>query len=147
MTGIRSSKPRIAKIGPRRDDGDSEVISIDSNLVGLVIGRSGENLRRVEQETSARIQFITPPDHPGPQRQCRISGTLRARNDAKQEIFRIIEENNATHRDSTRGSSNASRQQPPQQQQQQQGTKLPSQPVLREGENSMQIMVPGRQKQ
>jgi far upstream element-binding protein len=129
---------------PRRDDGDSEVISIDSNLVGLVIGRSGENLRRVEQETSARIQFITPPDHPGPQRQCRISGTLRARNDAKQEIFRIIEENNATHRDSTRGSSNASRQQPPQQQQQQQGTKLPSQPVLREGENSMQIMVPDR---
>jgi far upstream element-binding protein len=124
---------------PRRDD-DSEVISIDSNLVGLVIGRQGENLRRVEQETSARIQFITPPDHPGPQRQCRISGTIRARNDAKREIFRIIEENNAAHRDSNRGASNGNRQPPAQQQ----GTKLPSQPVLREGENSMQIMVPDR---
>src|ERR1700677_3494861 len=32
---------------PRRDDDSSEIISIDSNLVGLVIGRSGENLRRV----------------------------------------------------------------------------------------------------
>jgi far upstream element-binding protein len=118
------------------------VISIDSNLVGLVIGRQGENLRRVEQETSARIQFITPPDHPGPQRQCRISGTLRARNDAKREIFRIIEENNASHRDSNRGASNGGRQQPTPSQQL--GTKLPSQPVLREGENSMQIMVPDR---
>jgi far upstream element-binding protein len=126
------------------------VISIDSSLVGLVIGRQGENLRRVEQETSARIQFITPPDHPGPQRQCRISGTLRARNDAKNEIYRIIEENNAAHnRDSSRGASNLGRQQqqqppPPPPQQLPQGTKLPSQPVLREGENSMQIMVPDR---
>jgi far upstream element-binding protein len=60
----------------------------------LVIGRSGENLRRVEQETTARIQFITPPDHAGPSRQCRISGNPRARSEAKNEIFRIIEENN-----------------------------------------------------
>lgn len=136
---------------PRRDD-DSEVINIDSNLVGLVIGRQGENLRRVEQETSARIQFITPADHPGPQRQCRISGPVRARNDAKREIFRIIEENNAAHsRDPTRGAALTGNRQPPpppqmqmQQQQPQGTTKLPSQPVLREGEDSMQIMVPDR---
>jgi far upstream element-binding protein len=120
---------------PRRENDDSEVINIESNLVGLVIGRQGENLRRIEQDTGARIQFITPADHPGPQRQCRISGNPRARADAKREIFRTIEDNNnvSAPRDQNRGASNTRQQ-----------AKSPSLPALREGENAMQIMVPDR---
>jgi far upstream element-binding protein len=102
-------------------------------LVGLVIGRSGENLRRVEKETGARIQFITPPDHKGPTRQCRISGTPRARSDAKREIDRVIEESNSTQQRDSRAPARA----PP-----------PPKPtptiVPREGESAMQIMVPDR---
>ena len=118
-----------------RDDPDSEVISIDSNLVGLVIGRGGDNLKRIEKETGARIQFITGPQHNGPQRDCRLSGDARNRHDAKHMIWRILEENG--------GHSNAMRSQgppkpsstPPRQ---------ANQPKLREGENSVQIMVPDK---
>ena len=117
-------------------DENSEVIMIDSSLVGLVIGRQGENLRRVEQESGTRIQFVTPADHPGPQRQCRITGKPRQREDAKQEIYRIMDENQEKlGRDSSRGSGNN---------RQQSASKSSAQPALREGENSSQIMVPDR---
>ncbi|KAF2089816.1 hypothetical protein K490DRAFT_71557 [Saccharata proteae CBS 121410] len=115
---------------PPRDD-DSEVITIESQLVGLVIGRAGENLRRIEQDTGTRIQFITGPESGGPQRQCKITGYMRARADAKREIFRIIEENGGKlANDPPQAGRNA----------RQKG----NQPALREGENSVQIMVPDR---
>jgi far upstream element-binding protein len=125
---------------PGGNDDNSEVIMIDSNLVGLVIGRQGENLRRIEQESGTRIQFITPADHPGPQRQCRISGKPRAREDAKQEIYRIMDENQEkmSGRDGSRGAGGN------RQQSARSNTTVPVQPVLREGENSSQIMVPDR---
>jgi far upstream element-binding protein len=118
---------------------NSEVILIDSSLVGLVIGRQGESLRRIEQESGTRIQFINGPDS-GPQRQCRITGNMSARIAAKREINRIIEENGGnpareTGRDARSGSKGS----------------LPAQvlqagqqPALREGEQSSQIMVPDR---
>lgn len=111
---------------------------IDSALVGLVIGRQGENLRRVEQDTGTRIQFITGPDTSGPQRQCKITGNPRARMDAKREIYRIIDENGGNPPKEAapapnRGSGGRGGQ-----------NKGGNQPALREGENSIQIMVPDR---
>lgn len=111
---------------------NSEVILIDSSLVGLVIGRQGESLRRIEQESSTRIQFINGPES-GPQRQCRITGTPGARISAKREINRIIEENGGnpareTGRNARPGAKTVGQQQP----------------ALREGEQSSQIMVPDR---
>lgn len=111
---------------------NSEVILIDSSLVGLVIGRQGESLRRIEQESGTRIQFINGPEA-GPQRQCRITGQSSARISAKREINRIIEENGGnpareTGRNSRPGAKTVGQQQP----------------ALREGEQSSQIMVPDR---
>ncbi|EAT84973.2 hypothetical protein SNOG_07507 [Parastagonospora nodorum SN15] len=111
---------------------NSEVILIDSSLVGLVIGRQGESLRRIEQESNTRIQFINGPEA-GPQRQCRITGQPSARISAKREINRIIEENGGnpareTGRNSKPGAKPVGQQQP----------------ALREGEQSSQIMVPDR---
>jgi far upstream element-binding protein len=105
---------------------------IDSSLVGLVIGRQGESLRRIEQESGTRIQFINGPDS-GPQRQCRITGSPSARIAAKREINRIIEENGGnpareTGRNARSVSVKAGHQQP----------------ALRDGEQSSQIMVPDR---
>ncbi|OCK85767.1 hypothetical protein K432DRAFT_400025 [Lepidopterella palustris CBS 459.81] len=114
---------------------NSETILIDSSLVGLVIGRQGENLRRIEQDTGTRIQFVTGPEAGGPQRQCKITGNLRARVDAKREINRIIEENGgnpAREAASGRGRGGGA------------AAKAGHQPALREGENSIQIMVPDR---
>ncbi|KAF2017115.1 hypothetical protein BU24DRAFT_431945 [Aaosphaeria arxii CBS 175.79] len=111
---------------------NSEVILIDSSLVGLVIGRQGESLRRIEQQSGTRIQFINGPDS-GPQRQCRITGSPSARIAAKREINRIIEENGGNPARETgrnaRGPAKVGQQQ---------------QPALRDGEQSSQIMVPDR---
>ncbi|KAI9820710.1 MAG: hypothetical protein M1827_005080 [Pycnora praestabilis] len=125
-------------------EGDNvETIMIDSGLVGLIIGRQGENLRRVETDTGTRVQFITGPDATGPSRHCKITGSRAARADAKAEIYRIIDENGngpkagALQLDrNARGSSG--------------GSNKPAafgsghQPALRDGEDSMQIMVPDR---
>jgi far upstream element-binding protein len=129
--------------GGQRDDDNQETIMVESSLVGLVIGRQGENLRRIEAESGTRIQFITGPTESGPQRQCRISGPARARTDAKREVYRIIDENGGNApKDlgpgARGGSSNGS-------QAGARGARSGSnQPQLREGENSIQIMVPDR---
>jgi far upstream element-binding protein len=110
---------------------NSEVILIDSSLVGLVIGRQGESLRRIEQESGTRIQFINGPDS-GPQRQCRITGSPSARMSAKREINRIIEENGGNPARETGRNARAV------------SAKAGHQPALRDGEQSSQIMVPDR---
>ncbi|KAL8928858.1 MAG: hypothetical protein Q9208_001636 [Pyrenodesmia sp. 3 TL-2023] len=111
------------------DDGH-ETITIESNLVGLIIGRQGENLRRVENETATRVQFLTGPESSGPLRQCKISGTRAARDDAKREIHRIITDNGKElgKTQLSIGVKNA-------------GTHAPA---LRAGEDAEQILVPNR---
>lgn len=124
----------------RRAGGDDnvETIMIDSGLVGLIIGRQGENLRRVESETGTRVQFITGPDASGPTRHCKITGPRAARADAKAEIYRIIDENGGSRnpvqqdRSVRSGSRGAG------------GYGGGHQPALREGEDATQIMVPDR---
>ncbi|GAB7342331.1 hypothetical protein MBLNU457_g0557t1 [Dothideomycetes sp. NU457] len=117
------------------DDGDSETITVKSALVGLIIGRAGENLRRVEAETQARVQFI--PAQPGAStRQCTLSGPVHAREAAKRDIFRTIEENGGgggvVSSSGGRQPSHASMQ------------KESSLPPLRDGEKSRQILVPDK---
>ena len=121
--------------GRRGEDDTVETINIASNLVGLIIGRQGENLRRVEAETATRVQFVTGPEANGPLRSCKITGTRKARQDARNEIQRIIDEN-----------GNAKGQgiipeRPVVIQQKGPGS---HQPALRAGEDATQIMVPNR---
>ncbi|KAH8590310.1 hypothetical protein B0O99DRAFT_521573 [Bisporella sp. PMI_857] len=122
----------------REGDDGSETINIESNLVGLIIGRQGENLRRIESETSCRVQFITGPDDSGPYRQCKISGTRARRAACKAELNRIIDES---------GMSLAARASAPDRHPRDASstTRASShQPALRDGEDTMQIMVPDR---
>jgi hypothetical protein len=54
----RSHTPLQSKTSrPTSIDDTPDALSIDCRLVGLVIGREGENFRRIESETGARIQF------------------------------------------------------------------------------------------
>ncbi|KAG9517750.1 eukaryotic type KH-domain (KH-domain type I), partial [Aureobasidium melanogenum] len=115
---------------------DSDTISVKSALVGLIIGRNGENLRRVESESGARVQFIPAKEPNAVNRQCTITGPPQAREIAKQEIFRVMDENGGSV-PPERGPSMGRPQQPVMQQRDQQ-------PALREGENSVQIMVPDK---
>lgn len=122
---------------PARGGEDNvESINIESNLVGLIIGRQGENLRRVEAETGCRVQFITGPDETGPYRQCKITGTRAHRAAAKAEINRIIDDSGMA------GNSRAQAERP---RDNPAAARASShQPALRDGEDSMQIMVPDR---
>jgi len=112
---------------------------IDSGLVGLIIGRQGENLRRVESETGTRVQFVTGPEAIGPTRQCKITGSRAARTEAKAEIYRVIDENGGSRNVATTQDRSV-----------RSGSKgavsygTGHQPALRDGEDASQIMVPDR---
>ena len=127
------------------DDSGVEIIPIEAGVVGLIIGRQGETLRRVEAETGTRIQFLTGPEAGGPMRQCKLTGPRGARDDAKADIFRIIEENGKAV-----GHSVSGRAPPPPDRNMDggmgSGVKQVSthQPALRTGEDATQIMVPNR---
>ena len=120
---------------PRGADDNVESVSIESNLVGLIIGRQGENLRGVEAETGCRVQFITGPDETGPYRQCKLTGTPVARAQAKAEINRIIDDSGMAA--NARAAAERPRDGPP-------GRATSHQLALRDGDDSMQIMVPDR---
>ncbi|KIV98146.1 hypothetical protein PV10_01826 [Exophiala mesophila] len=143
----RSLSPRTGRYSPRyRDDrspgrdragagtaeGDSEIIPLDKSLVGLIIGRSGENLRRVESTTGARVQFMDGPEVAGSQRHCRISGARSARSAAKAEIYKIIEDNEQSKRGSSGGGDKP---RPP--------NGKPAVSASKDGD-SLQMMVPDR---
>lgn len=113
----------------RGGDDNSEMIQIESSLVGLIIGRQGENLRRIEADSNCRVQFLASTDG-GPFRQCRISGPRQRRAEVKAAINCIIDDSGMgalnrgpeKSRDPSRGGAAA----------------------LRDGEDHMQIMVPDR---
>ncbi|KAI0483968.1 hypothetical protein GGR56DRAFT_611708 [Xylariaceae sp. FL0804] len=137
MNRGRHFSPRGANVRDRGADDDNEMIEIESSLVGLIIGRQGENLRRVESETGCRVQFISPPGEPGPVRQCRISGPRARRAEAKNAINRIIE-------DSGMGAIARAGLDKPQQSSRAVAAAPAPPATLREGEDCMQIMVPDR---
>ncbi|KAI4600430.1 hypothetical protein KJ359_000785 [Pestalotiopsis sp. 9143b] len=125
----------------RGGDDDTETIQIESSLVGLIIGRQGENLRRVESSTGCRVQFITGPDNQGPFRQCRITGPRARRAEAKDAINRIIEDSGmgaVARADNPHGAGGGNRNAPAA------AAAAAAPATLREGEDVMQIMVPDR---
>lgn len=127
--------PPRARSPARGADDSVESISIESALVGLIIGRQGENLRRVEAETGCRVQFITGQDDNSAYRECKITGTRTNRSKAKAEINRIIDDSGMAA--NARATAERAREAP-------QGRGSSHQPALRDGEDSMQIMVPDR---
>lgn len=111
-------------------DENSETIQIESSLVGLIIGRNGENLRRIEGESGCRVQFLSATDG-GPFRQCRITGPAPRRAEVKDAINRIIE-------DSGMGALNRA------EEKSREAAGAAGAGGLRDGEDHMQIMVPDR---
>ncbi|KAI0424632.1 hypothetical protein F5Y09DRAFT_133756 [Xylaria sp. FL1042] len=128
----------------RPGDDNDEMIEIESSLVGLIIGRQGENLRRVESETGCRVQFISPSGEPGPYRQCKITGPRARRAEAKAAVNRIIEDSGmgAIARAGLDPSQKAGRGPGPSSVTSAAGAGGPA--TLRDGEDCVQIMVPDR---
>ncbi|KAK4210553.1 hypothetical protein QBC37DRAFT_292225 [Rhypophila decipiens] len=118
---------------PLRGKDDTETIEIEASLVGLIIGRQGENLRRVEAESRCRVQFVAATNPSDPYRACKISGPRAQREEAKQMINSIIRDSGMRGQSGDKGHRGESTRGPP-----------PLAPTPKEGEDSTQIMVPDR---
>jgi len=67
----------------------SEIVMVPDKMVGLIIGRGGEQITRLQAETGCKIQMAA--DSQGmPERQCTLTGTPQAIAEAKVSIDRII---------------------------------------------------------
>ncbi|PGG99150.1 far upstream element-binding protein [Blastomyces parvus] len=115
---------------PGSMDDNVETIQVESIKVGLIIGRQGESLRRIESKTGARIQFLDNSEGSS-ERLCKITGSKAERDHAKAEIELIL-----TAGAASRPGARADRpgHMPP---------KAASQPSL-DDEDAVRIMVPDR---
>jgi far upstream element-binding protein len=67
----------------------TEIITVPDRMVGLLIGKGGEQIASIQSETECRIQFA--PDSGGaPVRQCTLTGTPSAIAKAKETIQRLV---------------------------------------------------------
>ncbi|EFW98744.1 far upstream element-binding protein [Grosmannia clavigera kw1407] len=73
-------------------DDITETIEIPASLVGLIIGRQGENLKRVENDSHCRVQFLAAASPDEETRQCKITGPGAQRVIARTAIYQIIED-------------------------------------------------------
>lgn len=124
----RNAGGRGSPRGGGGGDDNAETIQIEASLVGLIIGRQGENLRRIEGETGCRVQFLGNPDGNSAVRQCKISGPRARRADVKEAIDRIVRDTGVQ----------TSRPAAPERPKDNRGGAA----ALREGEDHVQIMVP-----
>ncbi|KAF8971012.1 hypothetical protein BGZ46_010355 [Entomortierella lignicola] len=74
----------------RNEHNTQEEMAVPGNLVGLIIGRGGENLKRIERETGCRVQFSQDGNPGDRERFVNIIGQPAGIADAKRQIQEII---------------------------------------------------------
>ncbi|KAF9159896.1 hypothetical protein BGX21_002855 [Mortierella sp. AD011] len=74
----------------RNEHNIQEEMPVPGNLVGLIIGRGGENLKRIERETGCRVQFSQDGNPGDRERFVNIIGQPAGIADAKRQIQEII---------------------------------------------------------
>jgi len=67
---------------------ETYVMKVPNNVVGIIIGKGGENIKMLQNKTGARIQIAK--DEKLPERDITLSGTGQQIETAKQEIGTII---------------------------------------------------------
>ena len=73
VTGQQGPPGNGAPQGPQ----SSEIVMVPDKMVGLIIGRGGEQITRLQAETGCKIQMAA--DSQGmPERQCTLTGTPQA---------------------------------------------------------------------
>eukprot|EP00795_Rhopilema_esculentum_P010731 gene10731-19511_t len=75
--------------GDRRG-GPSTEVPVPRDIVGFVIGKGGETIKRIQAETGCKVQFSVP-DTGGQDRMCLLQGDPQQINEATQKIREIIE--------------------------------------------------------
>lgn len=68
----------------------TEDYRIPDTLVGLVIGRGGEQIKRMQQDSGCKIRIASDGDGT-PERTCTLSGSQEAIDSAKRMLGDIVE--------------------------------------------------------
>eukprot|EP00794_Sanderia_malayensis_P016047 gene16047-17669_t len=77
--------------GMDRRGGSQSEIPVPRELVGFVIGKNGETIKRIQQETGCKVQFQMPDPVGGPNRMCILQGDPQQISEATQKIQEIID--------------------------------------------------------
>lgn len=80
---------------------------IPDKLVGLVIGRGGEQIKRLQQDSQCKIRIASESDGT-PERSCTLTGSQEAIENAKQMLDQVVQrglsrENNYQNRNNQTG--------------------------------------------
>lgn len=76
--------------GSGRAGGGNREIQVPPQYIGLVIGKGGENIKRIQAETNTKVQFEAPKSDPEGNKVCIIQGhpdAVRRAADMVQEII------------------------------------------------------------
>jgi len=60
-------------------------------MVGIIIGKGGDMIRKIQEETGSRVQFKPETDEGGSERPCTIVGSDEGNEQAAQMIKQLIE--------------------------------------------------------
>lgn len=66
-------------------------VFVPKTAVGVVIGKGGDMIKKIQGETGCKLQFIQGKGDAQGDRRCIISGTKQQVEDAKQTIEELIE--------------------------------------------------------
>lgn len=87
------SPPRRSVSALDSNEKQTDPMMIDQGYVGLIIGKGGDSLRRVENTSGAKIQFLPESATPRGERLCNLIGTRRQTDHARRMIDEIVDEN------------------------------------------------------
>lgn len=87
------SPPRRMPSAVDSNDKLTDPMMIDQGYVGLIIGKGGDTLRRVESVSGAKVQFLPESATPKGERLCNLIGTRRQTDTARRMIDEIVDEN------------------------------------------------------
>ena len=76
------------------------------SMIGVVIGKGGEMIKKIQQESGARIQFRPEDELGGPNRMCNISGS-QEQTQAAYNLVQELVENTAVCSSSSSSSSSS----------------------------------------
>ncbi|BFZ56446.1 hypothetical protein PYCC9005_003492 [Savitreella phatthalungensis] len=91
--GSYGAPPPVPSAGPGMDERTTDTMMIDQGYVGLIIGKRGETLRRIEQTSGCRVQFVPENQTRPGERACNLVGTRRQCEIARRMIDEVVDDN------------------------------------------------------
>ena len=102
MSQLAEKEAQAAQYSGGGGSGRGAEMPVPQNLVGVLICKGGEMIKKIQAETGARVQF-KPDDGQGPDRQCSITGSPDSANQAAEMIHNLLNSAMRNDRDGGHG--------------------------------------------